>query len=279
MDAFLGQVALSVLLALLVVAALAGGLVTAVSLWRSLSARDGPKLLFVGWGRLGWVCLWSLVVPLGAYAVYFHACPFSPRRYGLTYAAYRVLVEGAFVATAVIVLAVEFGSRAVRQRAVEAGMVVPEAVPLSRRWAWLIAGILLLGLAGAYVAAWESGRLGPGSGRTGRVVSILLAAAGAAYLVARLMRGAASLAGMSGELVHFRRTLVRSVVPVLAALVIVAAMGMGTILVRQETAAVGRMTGAASCDFRNEIELSDYRLVRDRLAAASRPPADRPRPE
>lgn len=91
-----------------------------------------------------------------------------------------------------------------------------------------------------------------------------------ACTVARLVAGAARIMRLPAGLAHFRRTAVRSVVPVLAALVIVAAVGMGTILVRQETAAVGRMTGAASFDFRNEIELSDYRVVRARLRAAHR---------
>ncbi|MCD4699817.1 MAG: hypothetical protein K8R91_04510, partial [Phycisphaerae bacterium] len=66
---------------------------------------------------------------------------------------------------------------------------------------------------------------------------------------------------------HFRRTLYRSLVPIIASAVIVVGIFCGWALARGESSAAKRITESASLRLRNEIERSDYRGLRDKFAA------------
>ncbi|HUU21267.1 MAG TPA: hypothetical protein VM389_01910, partial [Phycisphaerae bacterium] len=64
---------------------------------------------------------------------------------------------------------------------------------------------------------------------------------------------------------RFRRSLSRSAVPILASAVILVGLFCGWVLGRAEVSAVQRMTAAGTLDFRNEVERSNFRLLRDRF--------------
>jgi len=263
------QVGLVVLLGGVVVLAAAAGLITVIGLLRCRGRDDGPKLLFVGWRRLGRICLLAVILPLGAYALYVHVLPFSGRHFGLGYVLDAVAAEFVLVAGAVLVLVMSLSYTAVRARAGEAGMTVPAPLRVRNRLVITIAGglIALAGLAlivSERTAAFaRAGRSVFGHWAEKLLPGLLLGAAGAAFLLAWGFREFAGLY-VRKQYAHFRRTLFRSLVPILAAAVIVVGLICGLSLSRLEASALGRVEGAASIDLRNALEMSNFRLLRDR---------------
>ena len=66
---------------------------------------------------------------------------------------------------------------------------------------------------------------------------------------------------------QFRRSVYRSLVPILAATVILVGLLCGVVLNQAETSAVGRITGPAAPAVENEVNNSDYSKMRDRFEA------------
>ena len=119
------EIALGLLLAVLMLAALILGAVTYRNLWKSRARADGPKLFFVGWRRLGWIVLLSLVVPVGLYLAYTRLMPSSSMAYGIHYACGRLALELSVLLALISIALMATSYKAVRQRCREAGMDVP----------------------------------------------------------------------------------------------------------------------------------------------------------
>ncbi|MCD4700095.1 MAG: permease prefix domain 1-containing protein, partial [Phycisphaerae bacterium] len=128
------EMGLILLLCVLVLLALFLGGLALLSL---IIQRPGnkPILLFVGWGRIGKICLLAIVVPVAACALYVYVLTASDRVYGLNYTAGKTLLEFVVTLGAICVLLLGLGYSAIRRRADEIGLVVPPALRLrDRRW-------------------------------------------------------------------------------------------------------------------------------------------------
>ena len=267
------QTALAILLALLVLLAIALGAATLVSALRFRGRENGPMLLFAGWKRLGRICLIGIVLPLGAYVAYAHLTSLGRREEGLGFAGVRFALECLLVGLAMLVLVVLQAFRAIRGRAHEAGMAVPAAADRGgqglRSFRWFAAlGIAVALAVCAFLVAWPFAAGRPGG--TLREIGTMLWLALAGYGLLLGAAGLVRLCRLRGQFAHFRRTVIRSMAPILAAAVIVVGMFCGLALWRAESSAVERIRGAASLDFQNEVELSNFRLVRDRFTQEHR---------
>ena len=275
-----------VLLALLAVAAamalLAAGL-TAVGLIHRRRTDCSPTLLFVGWGPLGRICLFAVAIPITLFALYSQVSPFGGRQYGLWYALERVLLEFVLVGAAVAVLLIGLSHSAIRRRANELGIPTPQAAWPHQRW-WLAAVTALLSLcAAAYVVCWHLGLFRASwEGKHGEPTvefsfghrwvyggyGFAIATVVGVFMLAWLILAIIRLKRTGGEWAHFRGTLLRSMVPILAAAVIVIGIFCGLALRRAEATAVSRITGRADVGLHNEVELSNFRELRERFVKA-----------
>jgi len=263
-----GQLALLALLGALVGLALLGGAATVWQLlWRR--GKDRPVLLFVGWRRIGRICPLAIVVPLAAYALWAHVLTSPDREYGLNYTSGKTLLEYAVVFGVILTLLIRLSYAAIRARSEEIGLTVPAPLRLRDR-KWLAgAGALLAVVSAVYVIGWWAGPFKPATiGRKASLPGVILAAAVGAYL---LIGGLREWAGLSfkARFGAFRQTLYRSMVPILAATVIVVGAICGAVLARTETSAARRIRGLAAIQMSREIDRSEYRRLRDRLAAAA----------
>jgi len=264
--ALLEQAALIVLLVVVVLLALAAGGVSLISLVRGRGQDDGPKLMFVGWRRLGRICLLAIILPVGLYAFYAHATSLSGRGYGLLFAFDKVGLELFVVGAAALALLLGLSYSALRRRCEEAGMAVPAPGRLRSRRAFLVSGAVIAAGVLGYVVGWDLGWFRPkglswGAWGPGIWLSLLVGAHLLAWGVYDLTR----LRLLRGELAHFRRTLFRSLVPILAAAVIVVGAICGLSLSRLEAGAMTHVKGRASLDFTNEIRHSDYLRLQQRF--------------
>jgi len=218
------QAALAGLLGVLVILTLGSALVATVAILRSRGRDDGPKLLFIGWKRLGWICFWAIVVPVVAYAVYIYAAPWGIRKYGLNFAGWRILMEGVFLCSAVYIVLLSLSYAAIRKQAQEAGMAVPRAIRWRDRIGSIAVSAVLSIVFVASVLFWGF-RASHGRGETLSTKDFPVGPAVAAAVVTLLwtIRELVRLVQLPKDVRHFRRTLFRSLVPILA----VASIAMG----------------------------------------------------
>jgi len=265
------QVGLTVLLAVLALLMLLAGVVSLITMARVRSRQDGPKLLFIGWRRLGRICTLSILLPLGLYALYAHASPFNGRQYGLHMTFERVIVEFVLVIGVIVVLFMGFSFAAIRERAEKAGLTVPAGLRVKDRRRLVTVGGFLGLLAIAYVVLRELGFFEPvlRSKSFWDVQGQGLAIAGAigVFLLVWAIIELVRLKHLRGELLHYRRTLFRSFVPTCASAVIVVGLLCGIALIRGEAGAVEHIRGSAEFGVMNEVEQSDYRRLRNHFAA------------
>ena len=277
------QTALLWLLTVVAAIALLAAIMTGISMIRRRHSGQRPTLLFVGWGPLGRICLLAVAIPITLFALYSQVSPFGGRQYGLSYAMDRVMLEFVLVGATVAVLLIGLSHSAIRRRAGELGIPVPQAARQRQR-RWLSAMTVLIVLcAVAYVVCWHSGlfRAPWEAQHDGAIVGFpfayqweycgygfaivgatgLLTLVWSAFALIRLKR-------MGKESAHFRGTLWRSMVPILASAVIVVGIFCGLALRRAEAAAVARITGRADVGRHNEIELSGFREMRERFVKA-----------
>jgi len=267
--AFAAELVLLGLLLALTGAAGFFGLWTLVSL-AIRRGEDRPVLLFVGWERIGRICLLGLVAPLGAYFLYSWVLTGRDGRFGLNYTAGRTVLEYTVLVLAVFVLMKRLSFSAIAARAAEIGMAVPPPVRLRDRRILLAIGVALAAAVAVYLAGWWVGpfRPDPAGDRAYRSIpGFVLAGLVVAYAVAAGVVGIVSRI-RRGRFGRFRRSVRRSAVPILAAAVIVLGIACGAPLARQERSAVARAKGPASFDLlTREVQDSDFRLLRQRLAA------------
>ena len=183
------------------------------------------------------------------------------------------------IARLICVLLVGMSYSAIRRRAAELGLAVPEPLTFRRRWImWPLVGLLTLGVL-TYLTAWWMGHIQPS--RSGwspffggliehrsQFPSLEAVMIGVVILVFLPVWGLREFIGLLNRRYNqFRRSVYRNIVPILAAAVIVVGIICGIVLNRAETAAARRVTGDAVLSFKAEIDRSDYRELRDRFAA------------
>jgi len=257
------RAALTALLAALVLLGFVLSVAVVVSVVSCRNQHDGPKLLFIGWRQLGWICLIALALPLVAYFIYAHVLRLGGAQYSLLLVWPRVVLDSAVVAAVVLMLLFGMSYSAIRQRAQRAGMMVP---PMLRwrniRWmfyTWCLLGFALV----VHYPAWKvaisksDGRLSPALLQWCLVLTGIVGV----FVVVWLVRETLRITRFKGELAHFRRTLIRSFLPILAAAVIFLGLAGGVGLKIAE----GRALRSAEMFFINEVEKSGFRLLRDRL--------------
>ncbi len=277
--AFWMQVGLVLLLGLLVLS------IPLISVRWLLGQSFGSKalLVFVGWGRIGKICLWSVVVPLGIYGAYAYWQIASPNAYGLSYTFGRVCLEMAVVVVGVFTLLRAMSYSAIRRRAEELGLEVPPPIRFRNRAVMGSIGILLLLASVAYVAGWWAGPLRPSEGNWEALwadsfsssasstmpspVGVWLAGVVLAFpLMWGLRNLLANFLGR-GKYKAFAQTFRRSLVPILASGVIVVGIICGGLLAWTEVAAVKSIEGGVIVSLRREIDKSDFRLIQERHRA------------
>jgi len=262
------QLGLLVLLGFLVAAALLNVAVVGYDLIRRDRRRVGAGLLlFVGWRRIGMICLFAIVLPLAAYVVYSYGLTRSDHQYGLNYTAGKVLSEVGLTVAAVLVLLRATGYAAVRARAAEISLAVPAPIRLRNRPFIAVLGVLSFAPSIVYLIGWRIGYFRPTARNFADVVLPGLALSGAllAFLLIWRVREANALRDACNELIRFRRTLRRSMVPILAAAVILVGAVCGWSLANMEKSAISRVRGQAAWDWRDEMERSTFGPLKERF--------------
>jgi len=258
------EMGLLLLLAVLVVSALLLGGLAVLSLL--VQRRENrPVLLFVGWGRIGKICLLSILLPLGVYAFYAYVLTSGDRAYGLYFTAGKTALEFTVTISLMCTLLAGLSYSAIRRRGEEIGLAVPPPLRMrDRRWIAGIGALVALAVV-IYLVGWWAGPFKPTSLETsGSVAGAVLAAVVVAFLLIWVVREFVGLP-LRKQYARFRRTLYRSLVPIIASAVIVVGIFCGWALGRAEGSAVRRIRGSAGIGFRSEIERSNYRLLRDRF--------------
>jgi len=178
-------------------------------------------------------------------------------------------VEFAVVVGTMFVLLVSSAYSSVRRRAMDAGMLVPRPQRFEHRRWFVGLGVLLLVAAVTYISLWEFGMFRPGRGIYeqgdeaifGYISSLctpflLFLLGWIAWEIRRLYK-------LGQPLAHFRRTLFRSIVPVLGSAVILLGTLCGAALTHVEAAAL-RDTPIVSM-LPAEVEKSNFRLLQERF--------------
>lgn len=272
------EAALMLLLVLLVVVSAVFGVAT---IWGAVAGRGGkgPVLVFVGWRRIAWIMLVSVILPLASYGVYAWWLVATAEAYGINYAIGRVLLEWAVVVTAVIVLLLATSYRAIRQRCMELGVEVPEPITARRRWVLTALGAIAVLAVAVCIVGWWAGPLRTAheisvggfhpfisyaTGINGALMSlsasIVLAAAVLGLGVLWVLRELVALLWCGRKV--FRRTFFRSAMPILCSAAIVAGVAVGGALSLGEASAVGRVTGLAGFSLANEVDRTGFRQLR-----------------
>jgi len=245
------ELALMVLLVVMVLLALLIGLGVLVSLLR----RPRPVLLFVGWRRLGRICLFALVLPLAIYAFYAAAVWRWGGGFGVNYAFGRVLLEITLTAAAVIALLLAMGYAAICRRAAELGFDVGGPRRLRRQWVFVTLAALVGLVSAVYIVGWWAGPLRPEPlGLLQRWFALpdyagtLYASLGGAILAAAVASvGLLWLIAEGVRLLKRRRSggreVFRNLLPILSAGVILVGLACGWALSRVEATWASRAAG------------------------------------
>lgn len=230
------------------------------NLWKYRRRADGPKLFFVGWRRVARIVLIGLALPVGLYWVYTRLTPWSSMQYGVNYCPARIALELVVVFASVITLVFCLGYRAIRGRSKDAGMAVPQEGPFnpfSSRITVSAAAVLAAGTL-MYYASWERDSMRLGVGFLGALAVALFAIV---YLRKQFWR----LAGKDPEKAHFRMTVVRSMIPILAASLLAVGLTSHTYLRLSEEAQIRLLNQPGQRMFLDELEMTSLRHYRDHL--------------
>jgi hypothetical protein len=229
------------------------GIITWWGLWSCRKRGDGPMLYFVGWKRLGKIILISLILPIGLFVLYTRFLPFGSRSYGIDYSRNRFFLELLLTITAIFWLTVTTAYWAIRRRALEAGMEVPEAGYFRLGFAWKAVGLISLML----VIVFFIFRVGA----FGIITLGLVALTSLSYFLRQSWRLLRSRDG----LVLFRRTFLRSLLPILAFSVLIVGIACRSSLKEVEKANMIVMSQPGARPFLDEVEHSAFKHYRDYL--------------
>jgi len=211
-------------------------------------------MVWLGWRKLGWMVLWSVIVPTAVYAGYTQT-PVGGRQWGLWVSGTRLSIEHASLFVLMVVLMWMLTGRALRQRVEGLGLGNPAARQArSRRRAvmvrLIVGGVLLV--VGVPLLMVDLPVLLVGLALWGMVEVILI-----------VMRWVIPLLFGSTET---SRVKVRSMSPVLAMVVIVSGVIGYSVTSALERSAIHRAGGDTGLGLvAHEIEDSAYRLMRDEM--------------
>ena len=277
------RVALLCLLAIIVLICLLLGAMNMLNAFVTPRNQRGI-ILWIGWRRIGRICLWALVVPITIYGAYAYWQTLGDDAYGLNYSWGRVLVEAVFALACVTVLLLTMARRATRIRYQELGMESPCGHFRKTRYVLLGIGGILTILTMAYVIWWWAADHtkiiqlpfqllkivtimifgeSTSSLKQSNLIGLYLSAAIVFWLLVWGLVEAALLYRKGGRL--YRRTLRRSLVPILASAVIVVGVICGGMVIAAERTSARLVTGEAFIKISNEIDRSPWRLVRNRF--------------
>ncbi len=245
---------------------LASGLIAAVGWWRTRGTDQTPKLLFVGWRRMGWICLLAVVLPVGGYVLYAHLLPLGNRKYGLNVEWDRVWLEFMLLGCTMAVLLLSLSFSAIRERAGEAGIAVPKLFRFGRGFA--VAAALITSTVIVYELLRRTGQIpapritgGPDGASGVGAYLLMLSFLFAAWFISWLAVQSIRLRRLPAQFAHFRRTFFRSSTPIFASAVIVVGVFCGLASIRAESLAMK----SAPHFMLSEIDGSSYRLLREQF--------------
>ncbi len=265
------ELGLLVLLGCLLLASLLLGTVSLLNLLRRKENR--PVLVFVGWHRLGRICLLAVALPFGGYALYRFLTTGS-HAYGLSYTLGQTILEFAILLAVVLCLLIRLSYSAIRRRAEELGMTTPPPIRLRDR-KWMVSLGVLVGLASLtiFLVSHITGPNNP----LGVIPVIILSMAVLTFLAVSGIREYFSVV-FRRPYKPFRRTLYRSMVPILASAVILTGVILGWGLGRGESSSIERVKGIADLIGISEIDRSDFHLLKDQFIQRQRELAESPLP-
>jgi len=240
-------------------------ILTLLNFWRFRKSPCRPKLLFIGWKRIGIITLFCLVLPLALYWIYTHILPFSSMGYGFTYCPGRVTLELALLYVFIIGSVFAMSYRTIRERCLDAGMQAPPAGvfnPLRKKWS-LICSLFLLAAIIGYFLFWEKEFLRSTGGFIGAGAIILIALA---YFIWQFVR----IRGREVEKRHFRGSFIRSVIPILAAYLLAAGVISNAYLTLSEAKLIRHINEPGQRLFLDELEMSSFNLYREHLQELNR---------
>ncbi len=235
------------------------GILTWWGLWSCRKRGDGPMLYFVGWKMLGKMILISLILPIGVYVLYTRFLPFGGRGYGIDYSRNRFFLELLLTITAIFWLTVTTAYSAIRRRALEAGMEVPETGYFRLGMAWKLVGLISLMLLTVFFIGWER--------ETFRVGAFGIITLGLVALTSLscFLRQSWRLLRLRDGLVLFRRTFLRSLLPMLALSVLIVGIPCRSSLKEVEKVNMIAMSQPGARPFLDEVEHSAFKHYRDYL--------------
>lgn len=244
------------------------GILTSWSLWSCRKRGDGPMLYFVGWRRLGKLLLISLMLPLGLYVLYTRFLPFGGRGYGIDYSRNRFFLELLLTVTAIFWLTLTTAYWAIRRRALEAGMQVPEGRYFQPGLAGKLVGLILLILLIMFFIGWE--REAFRAGAFGLTTVSLIALTSLSYFLRQSWR----LLKLRDGLLLFRRTFLRSLLSILAFSLLIVGIACRSSLRSVEKANIMAMTQPGTRLFLDELEYTAFKHYRDYLQEQREPDAN-----
>jgi len=255
------RTALSAALALGFLALVYLGLRVSAALVMGHMRRDPPLILFPGWRRFFMVVAKSAVVPLVIYIAYSRLLPFGGARYGVNSQPWRIVLELALLGMAVFGVALVSSYHAIYARCRELGMEVPAKGMFRPGKAWWV----IWGLAGAALIYYAY-RWGTGTDAIGAVVTAIVVLTATGWLLATGWK----MFHLRGSLGRFRATFLRSLLPLMGAVVIAFGLVAHTSLILLEHHYTRLLQRPGTRLGTDEIEFSVYREYREHLAEKAR---------
>jgi len=244
------------------------GLLTFWGLWSSRKKGNAPMLYFIGWKRLTEIVLVSLVIPFGLYVIYTRFMPFGGREYGSNYVFNRLSMEVVLFITIIFWSTLITAYRAIRGRALEAGLEVPESGYFRPGFIYkIVGGTLLLSLI-IFFSAWE--REVFRIGIPGKILIGIIVLASLCYFMCQLRR----FCRLKAELALFRRTMIRSLAPILAFFVLFMGLTCHYSLKSLDKATIAVLNKPGTRIFLDELEYTAFRDYRDYLLKQKRAGSD-----
>ncbi len=270
-QAVMGQMALLGLLSVLAgLMVFFGGLSASNLLLGRGRIEKRGVLVFVGWERIGKICLLGIGVPMLVYILWVYLLT-NNSMYGLKYIGGKVILEYAVTGFVMVLLLMWMSYGAIRARCLELGLAVPGVIGWRGR-KWILGmGVMVMLVAVIFLIAWWTGLIELSSRKGdndtliwGLFVSEIIAA----YCFVWFIREMVGLFFWGKAVGRFRWTFFRSLVPILAASVILVGGLCGGALVRIEGAAVSRIKGSADISFGgNEADRSVFSGLKEWFVA------------
>ncbi|MCJ7543466.1 MAG: hypothetical protein MUP47_02695, partial [Phycisphaerae bacterium] len=258
------QLAMLVLLVVVVLLAVLLGAAVAADFLFVRKPNRGI-LLFVGWRRLGRICLLAVVVPLAVYAGYSFIAAAGGAG-GLTLEnGDRLVLEFVTVGSAVLAALLWMSYCAIRQRGRELGLTAPSPITWRDRKVTIVLAAILAMVIVGYLAGWWAGyfRRAPGDHPDAMKPGHWLSLAVAGMLLLHGLREWVAGLQTGRAFNRFRGSWRRSLILILAASVIVIGVGLGGMLAVGEGYAISRM--GKGMPMPDEITHSDFRLLQERF--------------